>query len=129
MANVSLEQLAVAINILNQRLEAEAARRDGRPATPPNPEALAASTAPAADPKAEQLNRLATELDQRGSLTVAEAARVLSSGIKTASRRLKELARLGRAHVYFEPHGYTVHLRAVHPSRAAVDPGPGTATH
>lgn len=71
-----------------------------------------------------QLDTVARLLDSRPSLTVKEVAGELHVSIKTAHRRLVELARRGRAHVFFEAHAAspnTARLRAVHPDRVVLD--------
>lgn len=71
-----------------------------------------------------QLDTVSRLLEERPSLTVKEVSAELHVSVKTAYRRLVELARRQRAHVWFEPHPEspnTARLRAVRNERAVVD--------
>lgn len=71
-----------------------------------------------------QLGTISRLLAERPSLTAKDVADELHCSVKTAHRRLTEMARRGMAHVFFEQHPSapnTARLRAVRPDRAVVD--------
>ena len=74
-----------------------------------------------------QLDTVSRLLEERPSLTVRDVSAELHVSIKTAYRRLVELARRKRAHVWFDAHPEhpnTARLLAVRNERAVVDVDP-----
>jgi hypothetical protein len=65
--------------------------------------------------EAHQLVQVAELLKVLPSVTVKDVCDVLNVGVKTASRRMKELGRRGQAVVLFEPHANTSRLRILAP--------------
>lgn len=70
-----------------------------------------------------QLQTISRLLAERPSLNAKDVAAELHCSVKTAHRRLTEMARRGMAHVFFEQHPEspnTSRIRAVRPDRAVV---------